>query len=58
MKWVSNFTHNIGKKLDSYLENYNNSLVVRDFNSKIIEISMHKFSITIINSVLQYLQFA
>ena len=43
MKWVSNFTHNIGKKLDSYLENYNNSLVVGDFNSKIIEISMHKF---------------
>ena len=34
---IKNFTYNIGKTLDSYIGNYDNFLVVGNFNSEISE---------------------
>ena len=40
---INKFTHDIGKVLDSFIDNYGNFLIVGDLNSEIGESSMHDF---------------
>ena len=40
---INKFTYDIGQVLDSFIDNYDNFLIVGDLNSKITESSMHEF---------------
>ena len=41
--FINKFTHDIGKVLDSFIDNYDNFLIAGDWNSEITESSMHEF---------------
>ena len=40
---INKFTQGIGKVLGSFIDNYDNFLIVEDLNFKITESSMHDF---------------
>ena len=40
---INEHLNQIGKVLDSYLSNYDNILIIGDFNSGVTESSMHEF---------------
>ena len=48
---INEHLNEIGQRLDSYLNNYDNVLIIGDFDSKINESSMQFYSLYNLNSL-------